>query len=36
MFLGIFADVNLWDSEGKSCSFIIKDNPLADFVVLPQ
>ena len=35
MFLGVTADVTSWDAEHRSCSLIMKDNPLSDFVVLP-
>ena len=36
MFLGVYADVS-WDQngQGQSCSLILRDNPLSDFVVLP-
>ena len=36
MFLGVTAEHKLWDCEEKSCSLILKDNPLADFVMLPS
>ena len=35
MFLGVYAEVADWDSEGKTCSLILNENPLNDFVVLP-
>jgi trafficking protein particle complex subunit 3 len=35
-FLGVYAEVTGWDSQGKSCRLVMKENPLADFVVLPQ
>ena len=35
MFLGIPAEVRNWDTDGKSCSIVFTENPLADFVVLP-
>ena len=35
MFLGVYADVTSWDQQHQSCSLILKDNPLSDFVVLP-
>ena len=35
MFLGVYADVTSWDAQHQSCSLILKDNPLSDFVVLP-
>ena len=36
MFLGVFADVVKFDKKSQSCSLILKDNPLGDFVVLPS
>lgn len=36
MFLGVTASVTNWDSEGTSCSLILEDNPLVDFVELPD
>ena len=36
MFLGATADCTNWESDGKQCSLIFKDNPLADFVMLPS
>lgn len=36
MFLGVTASVTNWDSEGTSCSLILEDNPLIDFVELPD
>jgi len=36
MFLGFYADVSNWDNSGLSCSLILKENPMADFVVLPS
>jgi len=36
MFLGVSADARGWDSEGKSCFIVLKENPLAEFVVLPS
>ena len=35
MFLGVYADVVRWDSQGQSCTLLLRDNPLNDFVVLP-
>lgn len=35
MFLGTTADVSNWDKDKKSCSLVLRENPLADFVVLP-
>uniref|UniRef100_A0A0D9WY87 Trafficking protein particle complex subunit n=2 Tax=BOP clade TaxID=359160 RepID=A0A0D9WY87_9ORYZ len=36
MFLGVTATVTNWDAEGTSCSFVLEDNPLVDFVELPD
>ncbi|KAL5724492.1 hypothetical protein ACHQM5_007747 [Ranunculus cassubicifolius] len=36
MFLGVTASVTNWDAEGTSCSFVLEDNPLVDFVELPD
>ncbi|KAL2472972.1 Transport protein particle (TRelated to AP2P) component [Forsythia ovata] len=36
MFLGITASVTNWDAEGTTCSLILEDNPLVDFVELPD
>lgn len=36
MFLGVTATVTSWDAEGTSCSFVLEDNPLVDFVELPD
>ncbi|CAA0822273.1 Transport protein particle (TRAPP) component, partial [Striga hermonthica] len=36
MFLGVTASVTNWDSEGTTCSLILEDNPLVDFVELPD
>ena len=36
MFLGVTPDITEWDSQFKSCCLVLKDNPLADFVVLPS
>ncbi|PWA78770.1 transport protein particle (TRAPP) component [Artemisia annua] len=36
MFLGVTASVTNWDSEGTCCSLILEDNPLVDFVELPD
>ena len=35
MFLGVTAEVANFDSEGKAFSLILRENPLADFVILP-
>ncbi|KAK6804724.1 hypothetical protein RDI58_002508 [Solanum bulbocastanum] len=36
MFQGITATVTNWDVEGTTCSLILEDNPLVDFVELPD
>lgn len=36
MFLGVTASVTSWDAEGTCCSIILEDNPLVDFVELPD
>ncbi|XP_009607184.1 uncharacterized protein LOC107803357 [Nicotiana tabacum] len=36
MFLGVTASVTNWDVEGTTCSLILEDNPLVDFVELPD
>lgn len=36
MFLGVTASVANWDTEGTTCSIILEDNPLVDFVELPD
>ena len=36
MFLGVSATVTNWDADGTSCSLILEDNPLVDFVELPD
>ncbi|RZC65588.1 hypothetical protein C5167_009278 [Papaver somniferum] len=36
MFLGITATVTNWDADGTSCSLVLEDNPLVDFVELPD
>ncbi|XP_022981618.1 trafficking protein particle complex subunit 3-like [Cucurbita maxima] len=36
MFLGVNATVTNWDAEGTCCSIILEDNPLVDFVELPD
>ena len=36
MFLGVTASVTNWDIEGTCCSLILEDNPLVDFVELPD
>lgn len=36
MFLGITASVTNWDADGTSCSLVFEENPLVDFVELPD
>lgn len=36
MFLGVTASVSNWDPEGSSFSLVLDDNPLVDFVELPD
>lgn len=36
MFLNINANVTNWNGEGNECSLVMSDNPLADFVELPE
>lgn len=36
MFLGVTAEVANFDSENKAFSLILRENPLADFVILPS
>lgn len=36
MFLGVTANVGNWNVEGTMCSLILEDNPLVDFVELPD
>lgn len=36
MFLGVTASVTNWDADGTSCSLVLEDNPLVDFVELPD
>ena len=35
MFLGVSAEITNFDGENKAFSLIFRENPLADFVVLP-
>lgn len=35
MFLGVTAEVTNWDPQERSCSLVLTENPLADFVELP-
>ena len=34
-FLGIVPEITDWREDKKSCSLVLKENPLAEFVVLP-
>ncbi|KAL6766806.1 BET3 [Auxenochlorella protothecoides x Auxenochlorella symbiontica] len=36
MFLNTSARVAAWAPDGRSCSLILEDNPLTDFVELPE
>ncbi|GMQ11641.1 hypothetical protein CsSME_00054189 [Camellia sinensis var. sinensis] len=36
MFLGVTASVTNVDADGTCCSLILEDNPLVDFVELPD
>eukprot|EP00195_Chlamydomonas_chlamydogama_P004817 CAMPEP_0202898732 /NCGR_PEP_ID=MMETSP1392-20130828/7176_1 /ASSEMBLY_ACC=CAM_ASM_000868 /TAXON_ID=225041 /ORGANISM="Chlamydomonas chlamydogama, Strain SAG 11-48b" /LENGTH=183 /DNA_ID=CAMNT_0049584741 /DNA_START=96 /DNA_END=647 /DNA_ORIENTATION=+ len=36
MFLNIQATVTNWGPDGKECSLVLTDNPLTDFVELPE
>ena len=36
MFLGVTTSVANWDADGTKCSLILEDNPLVDFVELPE
>lgn len=36
MFLNTTAAVTSWNSEGTECSLILEDNPMTDFVELPE
>ena len=36
MFLRVTASVTNWDADGTSCSLVLEDNPLVDFVELPD
>ncbi|KAF8056218.1 Trappc3 [Scenedesmus sp. PABB004] len=36
MFLNVSATVTNWSADGSECSLVLTDNPLADFVELPD
>ena len=36
MFLGVIPTVSKWSADGKECSLLLDDNPLATFVELPD
>lgn len=36
MFLNVSATVANWNADGTECSLVLTDNPLADFVELPE
>ena len=36
MFLNAPVNVTNWNADGTECSFILEDNPLAEFVDLPE
>ena len=36
MFLGVKASVANWDVDGTKCSLILEDNPLVDYVEVPE
>lgn len=36
LFLNVAAAVGAWSSDGTACSLVLTDNPLADFVELPE
>lgn len=36
MFLGVGASTSGWNAEGSACTLVLDDNPLADFVELPE
>ena len=36
MFMGVTTSVANWDANGTECSLILEDNPLMDFVELPN
>ena len=36
MFMGVTTSVANWDADGAECSLMIEENPLMDFVELPE
>ncbi|KAK3260517.1 hypothetical protein CYMTET_30525 [Cymbomonas tetramitiformis] len=36
MFLGVTASVSNWNADNTECSLIMDDNPMVDFVELPE
>jgi trafficking protein particle complex subunit 3 len=36
MFLNVGAAVAAWSADGTECSIVLEDNPLAEFVELPE
>ncbi len=36
MFLGITAQVQNWNAEGNEFSLVLEENPITDFVELPE
>jgi hypothetical protein len=36
VFLNIPAEVEKWDETTKTCFLVIRENPFAEFVILPQ
>ena len=35
MYFGASADIKDWNKDKLECTFVINDNPLAEFVMLP-
>jgi hypothetical protein len=35
MFLNITVELDRWDEVNKACYLVLKENPLAEFVILP-
>eukprot|EP00126_Sphaerothecum_destruens_P007699 Sdes_comp19953_c0_seq2m12461 len=36
MFLGVQPTIANWSADGKECSLLLEDNPLVDYVELPE